>query len=365
MFKFKNWSKRKKIIVGIIVIIIIGIGSNQTETDSITKTNFSDDSSKDNLFVEFQLNKSDSIFTNDDLTYLIKTFGEPIEIRTPEDSKKFGYINKYSFWSPFFNKDESLEIIEEYNSNYEQYRLEQQKWLRKTGPLSSQNRNWESYKLKMNKFSDRYKNFYIEKSKGEELQLYKIIESYMKKNPEKSYAIVLEEFEDFFRLDDNGYRTGINVYKLTNTVYTFKTQEKVSLLKYYRDNTNRKDFEIDEFRTLKVTGNGIILNDSDYNSSFCITDQSRSEIKKLLTEGTGDWILGQKGNVQGSYKFSNNGEYRMTNIYSPKVNGLPQPTIGDWWINCSGEIVCSKQQDEMIITKSGILNGQTLYTKYN
>lgn len=31
MLNFKNWSKRKKIIVGILVLIIIGVGSNQSE----------------------------------------------------------------------------------------------------------------------------------------------------------------------------------------------------------------------------------------------------------------------------------------------------------------------------------------------
>ena len=37
MLNFKNWSKRKKIIVGIIVVIIIGIASNQSDTTSTTE----------------------------------------------------------------------------------------------------------------------------------------------------------------------------------------------------------------------------------------------------------------------------------------------------------------------------------------
>ena len=37
MLNFKNWSKRKKIIVGIIVVIIIGISSNQSDTTSTTE----------------------------------------------------------------------------------------------------------------------------------------------------------------------------------------------------------------------------------------------------------------------------------------------------------------------------------------
>ena len=365
MLNFKNWSKRKKIIVGIIVVIIIGIGSNQSETIKNNNTNLSSDLSKDDLFVEFQVNKSDSLFTNDHLNYLIRTFGEPVDVKTPKDSKKFGYINMSSFWAPFFDRDESLKIIDEFKINEKQYRQKLFDWLRKTGPVSSENRNWESYKSKMEKFYEKYKNLYENKSEGKKIHIIEIFESYCKKNPEKSLKENLEEFKYLFRRDDSGYSTGVgDINSLTATVYKFKTQEKSSLLRYYEQGEKRKDFEIDLFRTLTISVDGKVKNDSEYNSSFCITDQSRSEIKKLLTNGTGDWINGQKGNVQGSYRFFDNGQYRMANIYSPKANGLPQPTIGDWWINCSGEIVCSKQPDNMIITESGILNGQSLYTKY-
>ena len=367
MFKFKNWSKRKKIIVGIIVIIIIGIGSNQTETTSTNNTNLSSDLSKDDLFVEFQVNKSDSIFNNDHLNYLIRTFGDPLDVKTPKDSEKFGYININSFWAPFFNKDESLKILEEFKFNEKQYRLKLFKWLSKTGPVSSENRNWDSYKSKMEKFYDKYKNLYEKKSDGRKIHIIEIFESYSKKNPEKSLEENLKEFQYLFgRYDNNTKAYGSwKIKSFITTVYKFKTQEKSSLLKYYEQGDKRKDFEIDLFRTLTISADGkVAKTDSETNSSFCISDQSRSEIKKLLTEGTGDWSLGQKGNVQGSYKFFDNGQYRMANMYSPKVNGLPQPTIGNWWINCSGEIVCSKQRDNMIITESGILNGQSLYSKY-
>lgn len=46
MLNFKNWSKRKKIIVGIIVVIIIGIASNQSDGSNQTEeTNSSSSSS--------------------------------------------------------------------------------------------------------------------------------------------------------------------------------------------------------------------------------------------------------------------------------------------------------------------------------
>jgi hypothetical protein len=42
MLNFKNWSKRKKIIVGVIVLIVIGVGSNQSvETNSSSSSSSS------------------------------------------------------------------------------------------------------------------------------------------------------------------------------------------------------------------------------------------------------------------------------------------------------------------------------------
>jgi len=67
MFKFKNWSKRKKIIVGLIVLIVIGIGSNQSgETSSLdsskNKSN-SDESLKNRILISKQI---DSIIKSSD-----------------------------------------------------------------------------------------------------------------------------------------------------------------------------------------------------------------------------------------------------------------------------------------------------------
>mgnify|MGYP001084897883 CR=1 FL=1 len=67
MFKFKNWSKRKKIIVGLIVLIVIGIGSNQSgETSSLdsskNKSN-SDESLKNRILISKQI---DSIIESSD-----------------------------------------------------------------------------------------------------------------------------------------------------------------------------------------------------------------------------------------------------------------------------------------------------------
>ena len=129
--------------------------------------------------------------------------------------------------------------------------------------------------------------------------------------------------------------------------------------KYPDEKIDRMDYNVNFYESVGIDYNGIIDDMLD-NGSYLDEDidKSISESSKKYFENylIGDWVVGELGNVQGAYKFFEDGTYSMSN----KLNGTSR---GKWYINSWGGIQCSKQSGYLLFTQDGLKVGKTFYKK--
>lgn len=303
-------------------------------------------SSKDDSFKKWINERGGTKFESNDMDFLVDEFGTPIDTINLSDSKKLRFQNENFFWGPSFNKNESLEIIK----NYRKKINELNEWMAISGRengdtpdnyLSSYNPNWESYKDKLNELYNEFKIIYDKKTGGRDVTYTELVNSFKEKFPKYSLKQCNDSVSVFLNLDDFSKK------EFTSITYRFVTVEKESYHKIY-GNTNLRNFEISLCRDLTIKNDGTIEKNI-YSNSFCITKSSKEDLKEYII---GDWVY---GDVMGAYKFMEDGTYSMSNSFTSKR--------GKWWIDCSGEIVCSEQNSNLKVTNEGIMSGETLYKK--
>ena len=305
-------------------------------------------SSKDDDFKEWITNRGGTKFETSDMDFLINEFGRPIDTINLSETKKFGYGNKNFFWGPYFDKNESLRIIQEFKNK----RKKIDEWMIEKGKsdgvnpisyLSSGNPNYGNYKSKLDDLYNEYEILYKKISGGEKITFSEFVLDYNKKFPEFTLKQCQDSIAMFLNLSD------FRKKEFTSITYRFVTDDNESYHKRY-GNKNLRNFKVLIYRDLTINNNGTI-DENIYNDSYCINESSKEDLMDYVI---GDWVY---GDVMGAYKFMDDGTYSMSNSYTSKR--------GKWWIDCSGEIVCSKQNSSLKVTNEGIMAGTTLYKRYN
>ena len=307
--------------------------------------------SKSDKYREWIKLRSGTKFTSEDMSFLINEFGEPIDTVDLGKTKSFNYYNHYFFYGPFFSKEESVEIINDYETKWNKMYPELRKWLRDTGKkqgldpyfyLTDKNRNWKEYKRKIDDFKSKYSYKYEKKSFGKEITFYEFVKSYNEKFPDLTLNQSQDSIIKFLGLEDYDSK------QMTSISYKFITDKNDSYNKRITGNDKVKDFKIDQYRDLRIY-NDSTIDGFLYSNSYCITDKSKEKRKESII---GDWIY---GDVQGAILFMKDGTYSMSNSMSSKR--------GKWWINCDGEIVLTNQGKNLRLTDDGIKIGSTIYRK--
>lgn len=281
---------------------------------------------------------------------LISKFGNPIDTLRGADVEIEVY-SSHLFLGPHFG-------IEEGKALFEQERIDREKLFAEytslcatyDAGLNSDCPEWETFKMAWEEFDLNYANLYDSLTQGKKTTLGTFLEAYQKRYPglpENQYLDSLRAFE--FR--------GIADYQidqLKETRYSFISQSSVSYLSVYGDGSEEDamDFKVDLYNEVVVLGDGTIGGDAVLGSSYCITDASKADLENHLL---GTWTY-ESGGTTASFTFNQDGTYS----YSSSMFDIYKE--GEWWINCSGELQNS-YGDNHVLTKSGILAGETLYTK--
>lgn len=282
---------------------------------------------------------------------LISEFGDPIDTLRGEDVEIEVY-SSHLFLGPHFG-------IEEGNALFEQEKIELEKLFSdyttlcaaSSSDLNSNCPEWEEFKMAWEAFDLKYANLYDSLTQGKKTTLGTFLAAYKNRYPglqENQYLDSLRAFE--FR--------GISSYQidqLKETRYSFVAQSSVSYLSVYGDGSSdddARDFKVDLYNEVVVLGDGTISGETVMGSSYCITDESKADLENHLL---GTWNY-DSGGTTASFTFNQDGTYS----YSSSMFDIYKE--GEWWINCSGELQNS-YGDNHKLTKSGILAGETLYTK--
>lgn len=306
-------------------------------------------SSKDDSFEKWITERVGTKFESNDMDFLVDEFGTPIDTINLSETKKFGYRNKNFFWGPYFDKNESLRIIQEFKNK----RKKIDEWMIEIGKrdgvnpnfyLSSGNPNYYDYKSKLDDLYNEYEVLYNKNSMGRDVTFPEFVVSYHKKFPELTIKQCQDSIASFLNLDDFGKK------EFTSITYRFITDDNESYHKRY-GNKSLRNFKILVYRDLTINNDGTIDDNIGLNDSYCINESSKEDLMEYVI---GDWVY---GDVMGAYKFMDDGTYSMSNSFTSKR--------GKWWIDCSGEIVCSKQNSSLKVTNEGIMAGTTLYKRYN
>jgi len=282
---------------------------------------------------------------------LISEFGTPIDTLRGEDLEIEAY-SRYLFLGPHFT-------IEEGKALFEQARMENEKLFaaytarcaESSNDLNSNCPEWEEFKYAWEELITKYSNLYDSLTQNKKTTLGTFLTAYKARFPglpENQYLDSLRAFQ--FR----GI-TDYEINQINETRYSFISQASVSYNSVYGDGStdeDLRDFKVDVYNDLVILGDGTIAGESIIGSSYCITDDSKKEVENHLI---GTWNY-ESGGVSGSYTFNEDGTYS----YSSSLFDIYKE--GEWWINCSGGLQDSYGVSKQI-TNSGILVGETLYTK--
>ncbi len=291
-------------------------------------------SNNDQKYMDWIGEKRSTSFTDDDMSFLIKTFGNPTDTIQTGNEKKFGFTNIGSFYGPSFTKEESESIINNFNAEKEKLRRK----------IKNNDDYWDA----LDALRDNYENLYYEKVGEDKYSFNDLLNSYRLKKPEVSYDRSVEIIFDVIGVDDNrNYLTR----PYLSTSYQFLISENISYNKMYGG--NNEDFLIDVYKYVIVDKKGIII--SDYtDGTSCI---SKVGINKLKNKTYGDWVYkGGTDRVLGAFKFNDDGTYSYSNTMGASKRGK-------WWITCGGEISMTNSDRNIKIVKNGIRVGETTYRK--
>ena len=379
----------KNLLLLVIILTLFSCGGNNSEEkNSIQKTIF-----LDKQFDNWMELKKGVKFKESDIDSLVNLLGSvPVDTISDSDDWKFGYVNTYSFYSQFFTKIEADSLIlestklieswvEKNKSKYYYDGIEIKNGKRKkVKKLYTYEYNTAKRKIEK-ELNDKNLILYKSRSNGKRISINQFIKSYRDKFPTQT----IEQARDsFFNLLCNKTNRPTDFYfprkmfkkgrwkkkkllsrkKTFRKTYKFLIGENLSYKdywgeKYPDEKIDRMDYNVNFYESVGIDYNGIIDDMLD-NGSYLDEDidQSISESSKKYFDNylIGDWVVGELGNVQGAYKFFEDGTYSMSN----KLNGTSR---GKWYINSWGGIDCSKQSGYLFFTQDGLKVGKTFYKK--
>lgn len=379
----------KNLLLLVIILTLFSCGGNNSEEkNSIQKTIF-----LDKQFDNWMELKKGVKFKESDIDSLVNLLGSvPVDTISDSDDWKFGYVNTYSFYSQFFTKIEADSLIlestklieswiEKNKSKYYYDGIEIKNGKRKKVKKLYTHKYIPAKRKIEKKLNDKNLILYKSRSNGKRISINQFIKSYRDKFPTQT----IEQARDsFFNLLCNKTNRPTDFYfpgkmfkegrwekkKLLSREETFRKTYKFLIgenlsfkdywgEKYPDEKIDRMDYNMNFYESVGIDYNGII-DDMLYNGMYLDgdIDSSISESSKKYFENylIGDWVVGELGNVQGAYKFFEDGTYSMSN----KLNGTSR---GKWYINSWGGIQCSKQSSYLLFTQDGLKVGKTFYKK--
>ncbi|WP_296634287.1 hypothetical protein [Polaribacter sp.] len=380
----------KNLLLLIIIVTLYSCGGNNPkENNSIEKTIF-----LDKQFDNWMELKRGVKFKESDIDSLVNLLGSiPIDTISESDDWKFGYVNKYSFYSQFFTKQEADSLILESTKFTES-------WIKKNKPKyyydgieikngkrkkvkKFKNYPYNTAKRKIEKeLNDKNLILYKSRSNGKRISINQFIKSYRDKFPSQTLEQSRDSFFNFlcikyqypnkdYFFPQKMFREGrwkkkklLSRKETFRKTYKFLIGENLSYKdywgkKYPDEKIDRMDYNVNFYESVGIDYKGIIddmLDNGTYLDGDIDNSISKSSKKYFENYLIGDWVMGELGNVQGAYKFFEDGTYSMSN----KLNGTSR---GKWYINSWGGIQCSKQSGYLLFTPDGLKVGKTFYRK--
>lgn len=325
---------------------------------SIIVLSFMGCSSGEKTFIKWVQQNQGKKLTPELMEDITKKFGAPTDTTRSSDIVIEDF-NKALFLGPVYETEEGKKLYQEVNTGWNSFYTYWESYMNKTGEeqdlgesgFSSANEHWNEFTSAKDAFFEKYENIYNAKAKNQKVTLGEFFSSYQKKYPTLTINQCIDSIKNF------GF-AGIHESYIENllvTNYSFLVEKSVSYKKFMEKNKeNIKDFKINILNEFIVLGDGTIKESS--GSSYIITDDSRKEFQKLVSDV--DWVYKTGETLYGAIKFSKDGTYR----YSTRMFGGISKQ-GQWWINNDGEIEATNQDSNIQITNSGLRIGETLYTK--
>ena len=282
---------------------------------------------------------------------LISEFGTPLDTLRGEDVE-IEFYSSYLFLGPHLG-------VEEGKALFEQERMENAKLFadytalcaESTSELNSNCLYYEEFKNLLIQKNEKYAALYDSISKKQKTTMGTFLAGYKAKFP----GLTEEQYLDSLRAFELPGISDYQIDQFKETRYSFISQASVSYASVFGGSSSSdddRDFKVDVYNDIVVLENGTISSETPNGSAYCITDDSKEELENHLV---GTWEF-ESGGTSASYTINEDGTFSFTSslfdIYKE----------GQWWINCSGELENS-YGDNLEITNSGILAGETLYTK--
>lgn len=263
-------------------------------------------------------------FNEDHLSELKSKFGEPeIILGGYDDYVESESYMRIFFLGPYFESEEGKKLFAEAGTYEKKY------------PNGK-------------KYEEIYLRRVNEKSNGSRFSMHELYRSIKNKFPDYSHNkiswMIQSEIGGYLWRHYEGIVSNVN-----DIHYKFNTGEE-NWIGYGVDpdlnKQNLKDFKVNTFYSVVVTSDGSISGNYGEGES-CITENSKLDFENYVI---GNW------ESFGSARFM----FRSDGTYS--FNSRLNKVTGEWWIACDGKLITSYNPD-IKITDSGLLLGETLYTK--